>query len=520
MSQPNVINNIPNTKYEVVEGSSLEGWIFRITPINGAKIVTDPAPTYTVDSYGDGQTQTLEFDNVSEDEVSNHWNIFAYGDSPIIFNGQTTGGTGPTVTVLNNITGEKPTESHKIDGNNVTITLTADSSGYYFFGVKAAYTGTDGSEKTVEFPIKNQTVSITLNDVDLTKPITLTGVCDTGISVTNNLVNCTAEGLKAAYQKDEVMQVVLTAKDGFVFKKDTTPPTVNGLGSFGQIEQQFDFTDGETTASIMLDMSTVVEQHLNSLTLDGGAVASIPPTPTGSRYGAINVYVVTSDDLNTIATERFYESTDRTNYVNRIKRIYAVVPTSGEDKVQLGDYTSSVSGKLPTKQVIECDFGTITLPAHNENTTDYDGAFSMFIPFRGFVDIPSEYAGKEISLVCLTDIITGSGIAKLACDGIMFATYEIEPSEDVLFRTVTQQVNQIGGNNWNNQLLAGVEPFVVCKWYESRDATSESTQKVVKIGDCRGYNVFSDVDPITTPTMLADEQRSIYTALKDGVYIE
>lgn len=517
MSEPIVINNIPNTTYEVVDGNSLEGWLFKITPINGAKIVTDPAPTYTVYEYG--EPSTYEFDNVSEDEVSNAWNIFPDpSDTPITFNGQTTGGTGPTVTVVNNITGDTPTETHTIDGSSVTINLSADIA-RYFFDVKAAYTGTDGSSKSVAFPVTEQTASVTITDVDLTKPITLTGVCATGIPVTNNLVNCTAEGLKEVYQKNEILQVTLTANDGFSFKKDDTPPTLNGISSFGEIHQIFDFSDGDKTASLMIDMSTVEEQSVDELTLDGGAVADIPPAPT-DNYGAVNVYVVTSDDMDTIATERFYENTDRTNYVNRIKRVYLNIPTSGDKKIQFGDYTSSVSGKLPSAQVIECDFGTVTLPSHNENTTDYDGAFSLFIPFRGFVDIPSEYAGREISLVCLTDIITGEGVAKLSCGGIMFATYDIEPSQDVLFRTVTQQINQIGNDTWNNQILAGLEPYIVCKWYEGRPATAETTQKVVKIGDCRGYSSFSDVEPITTPTMLADEQRDIYTLLKDGVYIE
>lgn len=518
MAELNVINNIPHTQY-TVSGDDFEGFYVTIKPTDGYKIVTSPAPTYTV--YEWGNPVTHEFDNVTETEVSN---IFGFipdpMDKPVTLEGQTTNGEQPTFEVINNVTGDGTTETHSYVDGVLSITITATDSGRKLFDVVAAYTDTSGEPKQADFISTDNKATVSISDADSTKPITVTGVCGIGFTITNNLENCTVDGLKDVYSPQETITINLTANDGYVFSKTENTPKLYAAGTFvGEKTQYFEFEDMATTATLVYDLSTLTEAGFEKAFLQGGAIAGEKPV-VGENYGAINVYVVTTEELNEFAQGRFYEQQDTGEYVNRIKRIFANVPTAGDTTISCGNTHTAVHALTPAKQVLTLDFGTVTIPAHNENTTDYDAEIRLFVPFHGFVDIPSDYAGKGITLVCLVDIITGKGVAKLTCDGIMFNAYDIEPSQDVIYRTVSQQVNVVGGDTWDNGILYGTEPYVHCKWYASQPAGRGAAQNVSKIGALTGFNVLTDITPIHTGEMLSDEQETIYRLLQTGVYIE
>lgn len=510
-----IINNIPHSTYSTEE--TWDGLTITVTPDDGYKLVTTPAPTYT---YFVGGSETTEsFYNVSENEASMRYSISPDSGSTITLNGQTTGGEQPTANVINNITGESNSETHSVVENVLSIEVKSTYRTNTFFNLIATYTSTDGSEKTAEFSVNDNTANVSISDVDFNNPITLTGLCAHGITITNNLTNCSVEGLKDIYSPQETITINLTANDGYIFSKTENTPKLYGESWGGEVSQDFEFEDGATTATLVYNLSEMEAQDIDTATLQGGAIAGETPV-VGENYGAINVYVVTTDELNEFAQGRFYEQQDTGDYVNRIKRIFADVPTAGDTTIQCGNTVTNVHALTPAKQVLTLDFGTVTIPAHNENSTDFEAEIRLFIPFHGFVTISADYAGKPVNLVCLVDIITGKGVAKLTCDGIMFNAYDIEPSQDVIYRTLAQQVNVVGGDTWDNGVLYGVEPYLHCKWYASQQAGHGAVQKVSKISDLTGFNVLTDITPVHTPEMLSEEQETIYSLLQQGVYVE
>lgn len=514
MAELNVINNIPQTTYRV-EGDDFSGYRIYVTPLNGAKIVIDPAPTYTFSEYGE-QT-TYDFDNLSEDEVSN---VFEFlpdpPDTPVTLNGQTTGGIPqPTVTVTNNIQDTK--ESHTFDGETCVINITGEYKGYSYFDAKASYTGADGQPKEKPLTVNGDNASVTITDADFDAGITVTGEYVRGIEVENTLTNCSVSGLQEKYKPSDTLQITITANAGCAFSKTENSPKLYVSAFAGEQEIPFTFEDGATTATLEQALQSLADDGYETYILQGGAVES---TPIAQSYGAINVYVVTTDALDAFAQDRFYESEDRGNYVNRLKRIFASVPTAGQTTIQLGNEQTSIQAQTPAQTRLTLDFGEVEIPAHNGNATDYESEVQMFIPFHGFVSIPADYAGKQVNLTCVLDIVTGEGAARLTADGVTFASYDIEPSQDVLYRTVAQQVNVIGGDSWSNKVLHGIEPYLCCKWYASKTAGRGATFLRAKIGDLSGFNVLDDITVISAPDMLTEEQKSIYTALQNGVYVE
>lgn len=512
MAELNVINNIPQTTYRV-EGDDFSGYRIYVTPLNGAKIVIDPAPTYTYSQYG--TPATIPFDNLSEDEVSNVWEFLPDPpDTPVTLDGQTTGGIPqPTVTVTNNI--QDTTETHTFDGETCVIKITGEYKGYSYFDAKASYTGADGQPKEKPLTVNGDNASVTITDADFDAGITVTGEYVKAIIVENTLTNCSVSGLQEKYKPSDTLQITITANAGCAFSKTENSPALY-VASLGEKDIPFTFEDGAKTATLEQALQELASDY-ETFVLQGGAVESVP---IAQSYGAINVYVVTTDALDAFAQDRFYESEDRGNYVNRLKRIFTNVPTEGQTTIQLGNEQTSIQAQTPAQTRLTLDFGDVAIPAHNGNATDYESEIQMFIPFHGFVSIPADYAGKQVNLTCVLDIVTGEGAARLTTDGVTFASYDIEPSQDVLYRTVAQQVNTIGGDSWSNKVLYGLEPYLSVKWYASKNTGRGATFLRAKIGDLRSFNVLTDITPIHTGEMLSDEQETIYRLLQTGVYIE
>lgn len=515
MAELLVTNNIPNTRY-TVEGNEDDGFKIHVFPINGAKLVTNPAPTYTIMEYG--EQRVFDFDMVTEDEAYNVWEFFQDDMSvPVILNGQTTGGTPvptPTVNVTNNIA--DTTESHTFDGQTCVINITGEYRNYSYFDAKASYTGADGSTpKEKPLTINGDNATVTITDADFEAGITITGEYVKAIEIENTLTNCTVSGLQPKYKPSDTLHLTITANKGCSFSKTENSPKLHVIAFLGDQDIPFTFEDGATTATLEQALQPLADGE--EYTLIGGAVES---QPIAQSYGSINVYVVTTDALDAFANDRFYESEDRGNYVNRLKRIFTDVPTAGQTTIQLGNEHTSIPAQTPAQTRLTLDFGDVEIPAPNGNATDYESDVQMFIPFHGFVSIPADYAGKQVNLTCVLDIVTGEGAALLTAGGVTFAAYDIEPSQDVLYRTVAQQVNTIGGDSWSNKVLYGLEPYLSVKWYASKNTGRGATLLRAKIGDLSGFNVLDDITIISTPEMLAEEQESIYTALQKGVYVE
>lgn len=483
----------------------------------------------------DGEPVTLTLD-------MNGAKVWAYGelsdtdaDTEITINGQTQSEGTPELNVINNITGSGVTEQHTYDGETANFTV----NGQYapnkvrFFGLAAAYTGTDGQSKTANFIVTDlehsQQATLTVTDIDPTQPVTLTGSYDSVIGVATSLTNCTANDDLPQYVKDkQVLTVTLTANENTEFDTEQSEPTFYYTDDYGEPHtQKLTISDDKKTAT----GSLTVSGDWGKISIIGEAY---PVTVVGQQYGAINVYLVTLDELAEFSAKRFfretgtdpstgatiYENIDLGAYVNKIRRIYTDIGASSTDVIRCGNYNTGVSCMQPSEDKITLNFGTAQVPAHNEDNTDFESELQVFLPFAGFVTLNRDYAGKTISLQYVINVVTGNGVALLSCNGVVFQVEEIEPSSEIIYLSPSTQVKTVGGDDWNEMLFYGLEPYVYCKWYESKSEGRNNDRKSGEIGDLRGFNIFDDVTPIHTAEMLTEEQEMIYTALTDGVYIE
>ena len=417
------------------------------------------------------------------------------------------------LTITNHVSGT--TATYVQNGKNFDITLTGNTDGSYSVVPVVTYKNESGTETTGEMSVNGKIATFSV-PVATNKTVTITGTFTPGtpqkdVPVTYELTNCT------------VSPQPQTVKTGSTLNLTVTPNTNYKLDSCNLI-----WNDGTKDVTVSVTggvISFPVPDSCAFITVK--AVASMI-TPVGKNYGAINVYCVTLDNLDAFSKQRFftikddsqgiYEEVNLGVFVNRIKRIFTNVPVSGTDYLRCGKYNTGITVQTPEKDVISLNFGDVTLTGLNGDSEDYNAQISVFIPCRGFVAVDSKYIGKTVNLSFKVNVITGDAVAFLSCDGVVFQLESFSLSRDVIYKTGTTELNIVGGTEWDEQILYGLEPYVIITQNTTVNKPVNNTQESVTIGDVAGYAQFENVD-LDTVNLLVDEYNTIISELENGVYI-
>lgn len=417
------------------------------------------------------------------------------------------------LTITNHVSGT--TATYVQNGENFDITLTGNTDGSYSVVPVVSYKNKSGTETTGEMSVNGKIATFSV-PVATNETVTITGTFTPGtpqkdVPVTYELTNCT------------VSPQPQTVKTGGTLNLTVTPYTNYKLDSCNLI-----WNDGTKDVTISVTGGVISFPVPDScVSIRVKAVASVI-TPIGKNYGAINVYCVTLDNLDEFSKQRFftvkddsqgiYEEVNLGIFVNRIKRIFANVPVSGTDYLRCGNYNTGITVQAPEKDVISLDFGDVTLTGLNGDSEDYNAQISVFIPCRGFVAVDSKYIGKTINLSFKVNVITGNAVAFLSCDGVVFQLESFSLSRDVIYKTGTTELNIVGGTQWDEQILYGLEPYVIITQNTTVNKPVNNTQESVTIGNVTGYAQFENVD-LDTVNLLVDEYNTIISELENGVYL-
>ena len=412
-------------------------------------------------------------------------------------------------------------------GGQVDITLQADDNTEFKVEPYLSHLDDWGSTFKKKFTVsadkKTATVSYKLPKYNVST-LTLTAATlavQNGVTLKANLSNCHSVGtLPASYVQGGQVDITLQADNKTEFKVD---PYLSHLDNFGAtFKKKFTVSADKNTATVSYKLPT--DYNVGTLTI---TAETNPIQEIGSKFGAINVYIVNLDNLQEFSKKRFVKTTDATNYdfidigkyVNRIKRIYTPIESGSPDVLRCGNYNTEIQVFQPAADKITLDFGNVVVPAPNGDITDYESDIKIFIPFKGFVSMPNDYVGEQINLQIDINVLTGDGVVRLMHNGILFQVIEIRPSSDILYRTSTE-LTVIGSDNWNENIYYGTEPFIYFKYFTSKNNNGRNTDlKKGVISTFKGFNTFEDVTIISADNMLTDEQRAIYDALERGVYI-
>ena len=348
------------------------------------------------------------------------------------------------------------------------------------------------------------------------------------IPIITKLTNCTANAdLPNEVKVGQTLKVTLTANENTKFDTTKSTPHFSYTNeNLDPVEKKFTISEDNLTAT-----GEIVMGDWDLFTIEGEAY---PVAVVGGKYGAVNVYLVTNDNLNEFSTKRFfkvtgtdpetgaviYDNVDLGDYVNKIVRIYTQIKASSTDVIRCGNYNTSIKCYQPETDKITLDFGDITIPNHNKNNVDFESVVQLFLPFLGFVSLPTDYIGKTINLQYVINVLTGNASALISCEGVVFQVEETEPKTNVLYLSQNTESKTIGADDWNERLFYGIEPYVLLKWFNSVGEGLNNDRKSGNIGSFTGFSRFDDVEPISAENMLIEEQKQIYDLLCGGVYVE
>lgn len=416
--------------------------------------------------------------------------------------------------ITNNI--QNTTANSVASETNYTVTVKGTKQGMFNGTPTITYGG-----ETYNMTVTNQTATAIVPIA--TESVIINGDYLLGdyIEVEYGLTNCEIVG-------DKPVKVKTGQSYTFNFR-------ANPNAELTDIESNFIDDNGDpvvTHGTISEDKQTgsvTFELTQGATNLNVIANADVVTPPTIKNYGAINVYIVTLDNLDEFAKKRFFTQTGETEtgtsysevnlgaYVNHIKRIFASVPVGGDDVLKCGNYNTGINVKYPDSDVMVLDFGNVELTGANGNNEDFNAQVQMFIPCRGVVTIDSKYIGKTINLTIKVNVITGDSVALLSCDGVTFQIESFSLSRDVLYRLGTD-LNVVGGEQWNEHILYGLEPYVLITENLTVDVPVNNTQENVTINAVTGFAQFANVN-LNTANLLVDEYNEIVSQLETGVYL-
>ena len=517
---PVVTNNVAHTTVEV-SGNTVTltceaGYIFDGTPV--VTIGNDPmADELPMSVSENGKVATLTNEGVGSNDLTITGNTKVEPE-PI-----------PDPVVTNNITGAS--ETHTKDGDTaLTINLTSNKM---MRNVTVGYTNTSGESVslpvTVTPDIKPERVqssaTVSLTDVDFHVAVVLSGEAKDAIGTTFTLSGCTSSSEPPYIYLGEPLSLTLTADNGNEFA-DPTKVYYEFEGAFSGGENH-PFTIAQdkltATATIVTNTDIIYNTHLNVI---AEAQQKVQPT---TKYGFINAYVVTEENLNVFATSRFIQYTgggstqgdpvnyDLGDYVNRVKRYFFKVDEGTTSKLKCGNFIVDTDVKNLASDTKTLDFGQVAIPNYTQSAADYSTDVIMFVPFIGLVNVGSEIVGKTVNLTLRVNVLSGGGVYVLTCGDNMVWSKEVDPCTDVIYRTTAQDPKVIGGVNFDATYLMGLRPYVLVDRREIvNNGSQSSSSRVTRIGDLTGNVKLTDVVFADTENMLQNGIDEMMTLLRQG----
>lgn len=425
----------------------------------------------------------------------------------------------PEFSFINNV--QNSTLSTSVNGNTFTATITANSSRLAFTTQPTAVYYVSGVETIANLTVSevNNIVTATITATADIGRVTINGVLDRRVIFDDTTTHTTINGVTTDYFFiNQTYNLEFAAATDYCY--ETAPKLVVwGVDIQGEeITAVLDNNDPHLSASLSFNLTTIFGDDVtNILSID--VVANGVPI-TSYNYGAINVYKVNADILNRFAAARyFWENNlaiDLGNYVITLKRLYFSVGTTVSDVIKCANYNTQIAATTPTRDTMTINCGAVTIPQYNNNIVDYSAEITAFLPFVGFVNIPSDYVGKTVNLTYICSAVTGKGFAKLDYNGIVFDTYAAAVSDNLVFKAITDnaEINQLEFNKYN-----GLQPYVIVKHF------NDLTRQIVNNDNLRGVlSTFSGYVECTeienlSAVLPSEIKDLIKKELRNGVYL-
>lgn len=340
--------------------------------------------------------------------------------------------------------------------------------------------------------------------------------------IVQNLTNCTVKGVpeSGVYTEGETLSLTLTANSGYYFD---VPPRLYFNSPGGQTGY-YDFTinpDNDTVATLSKVLSNLVDD--SNITISANAV---PETTYTDKYGSINVYNVTVDNLTQFAEERFISvgtedvaEIDLGEYVSKLFRLYCDIGNTTASTLKVANYDlTNITVQVPVNDIVTVDCGTVTVTGKNGTANDFNGELQIFLPFIGLQSLNIDKAlNNPLHLYYKINIVTGEAVAILEIDEIPSEFWDCKACQEILYLSHTQET--FSDYEFKSKFLYGYTPFIIYKYntdFNNSPVNSDSVR--MKVSECEGYFEMTETTPFNAQNMNETERARIIELLASGVF--
>lgn len=433
----------------------------------------------------------------------------------------------PITVVKSNCTVTAPTQY--TNGEQISASATPNTGYEFATPPSFTYTTANGETVTQNFIMNGEggaAFTGTIEAAEDTSEITLTATAipiPQRYPVTVIKEHCIVTGIPAAgWEKGTDLSVVITADTGYYF---TTAPYLiyNGVGGqTATVNIPYDST--QHTASRVIKFPSVTADNPFFRIY----ATAVPETEYKDKYGAINVYQVTTNQLAEFAKQRFIRAQsddpvteiDLGKYVTKLFRFYADVGETSQTGMNVGNYSLPINVEAPVADTVVIECGTVTVTGHNNSANDYNDKLEIMLPFIGLVGVDIDYTmGHTLHLFYRANIVTGEAVAFLEVDEKVVQMWDCNISQDMLYLAHTQET--FSNLEYKSKFLYGFIPYLLHTYKsESVDANlSNAVNNRLRVGDITsGYFEMIETTPFTAPNMNQKERDLIIQLLREGVF--
>lgn len=416
------------------------------------------------------------------------------------------------------------------EGETLNITATPND-GYHFETTPTLqYTGAGGQTAKLSFTVQDDgtaTFSRVVNGlpdgVNLSVVASAVEIPKKTYPIVTQTVNCTVSGVPAGnvYTEGETLNLVLTANEGYYFD---VPPRINFYGQ-GGVGAHMDFTidpADDTRATFNKALTTLSDS--SNVTIYAVAAAKTVYT---DKYGSINVYNVTIDELTQFAEERFFnvegegntQEVDLGDYVSKLFRLYCDIGETAESTLKVGNFNlSNITVQVPINDTFTVDCGTLTVNGKNGTSNDFNGELQIMLPFIGFQTINIDKAlNNPLHLYYKINLVTGESVAILEINSIPAYYWDCKACQEILYLSHVQET--FSDYEFKSKFLYGFVPFIVYKYntdFNNSPVNSDAVRE--KVMNCVGYFEMTETTPFNAPNMNETERVKIIELLNSGVF--
>lgn len=370
-------------------------------------------------NYQWNTTPTITIDNVDYNFTLNN-NVYTFDLSTVAITQDTNAtiiaiaeqtpiATNPILTINKNMTNcvlTPDVNSIEIDGQSHILTLTPNSNSDFRITPKITIDNVD-----YDFTLINDVYSIDISLLGINQDSTgtINASADIYKNVTLTTSNCVLSNTPNKIYIGDTIQLTVNANNGYIFQ---TTPRIDFHNRSSYYEDFVKVTNYQYTLNITVNN---LDNFNSNITIECIAAAE---TIIIRKYGTIQVYKPTSNDMKTLSQVRFiangssggvtYDDIDLGKYITQFKRVFVDVNTSNTSNIFLGRHNTNITTDIVDDDIVNIDLGNVLLNGYFHNELDTKiYKINLILTCYGIYELDSKYMNKTINISYKCNIITG-----------------------------------------------------------------------------------------------------------------